>query len=147
MPRMQILTPAEFSAFETPPAFSNVERQRFYEISPNFKHLLSSFRTPTNQICFMLALGYFRATKRFFASQFREADAEYVTQQLGIMPGVFDLNSYKETTARSHRKLILGYLGFQPFDANARQGLVHEIHTLIRSQVRPLRRFSYLCLI
>ena len=87
------------------------------------------------------------ASKRFFARQFREADAEYVTQQLGIMPGVFDLNSYKETTARSHRKLILGYLGFQPFDANARQGLVHEIHTLIRSQVRPLRRFSYLCLI
>jgi len=143
MPRMQILTPAEFNAFETPPAFSNVERQRFFDLSPRLEHLLSSFRTPTNQICFVLALGYFRATKRFFARQFREADAEYVTQQLGMLPGVFDLRSYKETTARAHRKLILDYLGFQPFNTSARQHLVYEIHTLIRSQVRPKAIFLH----
>jgi hypothetical protein len=125
MPRMQILTPAEFNAFETPPAFSIVDRQRFFDLSPRFVHLLSSLRTPTNQICFVLALGYFRATKRFFARQFREADAEYVTQQLGMLPGMFDLRSYKETTARSHRNLILDYLGFQPFNTSARQYLVH----------------------
>jgi hypothetical protein len=143
MPRMQILTPAEFNAFETPPAFSIVDRQRFFDLSPRFVHLLSSLRTPTNQICFVLALGYFRATKRFFARQFREADAEYVTQQLGMLPGMFDLRSYKETTARSHRNLILDYLGFQPFNTSARQYLVHEIHTLIRSQVRPKAMFLH----
>lgn len=143
MPRMQILTPAEFNAFERPPAFSHVERQRFFDLSPRFEHLLSSFRTPTNQICFVLALGYFRATKRFFARQFREPDAEYVTQQLGILPGVFDLKSYKETTARSHRKLILDYLGFQPFNTQARQHLADEVHTLIRSQVPPKAMFLH----
>lgn len=140
---MQILTSAELNAFERPPAFSYIERQKFFDLSSRFEHLLSSFRTPTNQICFVLALGYFRATKRFFTCQFREADAAYVTQQLGMLPGVFDLRSYKETTARSHRKLILDALGFQPFNNQARQYLADEIHPLIRSQVRPKTMFLH----
>jgi hypothetical protein len=96
-----------------------------------------SFRTPTNQICFVLALGYFKATQRFFARQFHEPDAAYVARQLGCFPGVFALQTYDDATARRHRKLILDYLGFQPFDDTAKQALVHESRPLVRSQVRP----------
>jgi hypothetical protein len=134
---MQILTPAEYAMFDTPPHFSSVERQRFFVLSHSLDPLLASFRTPTNQIGFVLALGYFKATKRFFTRQFHEADATYVTKQLGFLPSVFALSDYEEATARRHRKVIVDYLGFRPFDAQAKQDLIVEIRTMVRSQIRP----------
>ncbi len=86
---------------------------------------------------FVLALGYFKATTRFFARQFHEADATHVAKQLGFLPGVFDLRDYDEATARRHRKVIVDYLGFRPFDAHAKQDLIVEIRTMVRSQIRP----------
>jgi hypothetical protein len=137
MPRMPILTATEYAAFETPPLCSSVERQRFFDVSQRLESLLTTFRTPTNAICFVLPLGYFKATKRFFARQFHDTDADYVARQLGYLPGVFDPSDYKEATARWHRSLILEHLGFLPFDEAAKQHLLQEIRPLIRSQVRP----------
>jgi hypothetical protein len=137
MPRLPFLSPEEHAALDRPPIFTNAERQRFFVISQRLENLLVPFRTPINQICFVLALGYFKATKRFFARQFHEPDAAYVARQLGFLPGVFDLSAYDEATARRHRKLILDYLGFQPFDEAAKQALVQESAPLVRSQVRP----------
>jgi len=134
---MHILTPAEYAAFETPPVFTHIDRPRFFDLSQRLEPLLTTFRTPTNQISFVLALGYFTATKRFFARQFPEADAAYVASRLGFLPGVIDRTAYAETTARRHRQIILDYLGFQAFDEPARQDLVQEIRTMGRSQVRP----------
>ncbi len=47
MPRMHILTPAEYATFETPPVCTALERQRFFALSPSLEQLLSTFRTPT----------------------------------------------------------------------------------------------------
>ncbi len=110
MPRIQILTPAEYAVFEKPPTFTNLERQHFFNLSPTLFDLLTTFRTPTNKIGFVLTLGYFLATKRFFGLQFHKVDAAYVARQLGFLPGVpgiFDLTTYQETTARRHRQMIL----------------------------------------
>ena len=81
MPRLPFLSPEEHAAFDTPPVFTNAERQRFFALSHSLYTLLRSFRTLTNQICFVLALGYFKATQRFFARQFHEPDAAYVPRQ------------------------------------------------------------------
>ena len=91
----------------------------------------------------LLALGYFKATKRFFTRQFHEADATYVAKQLGFLPGVFDLSDYEEATARRHRKVIVEYLGFHPFDAQAKQDLIVEIRTMVHSQIRPKAIFLH----
>ncbi len=143
MPRMHILTPAEYAVFETPPVFTTLERQRFFDLSPSLEHLLSTFRTPTNQLCFVLTLGYFRATQRFFARQFHDPDAIYVARQLGVLPGMFDLRAYEDPTARRHRQIILDHLGFQAFEEPAKQHLLNEIHPMIRSQARPKAIFLH----
>ena len=137
MPRIPILTPAEYAAFETPPLFSSVERKRFFDLSQRLESLLTTFRTPTNAICFVLTLGYFKATKRFFARQFHATDADYVARQLGYLPGVFDPSDYKEATARWHRTLILEHLGFLPFDETAKQHLLQEIRPLSGPKCGP----------
>jgi len=140
---MQILTPAEYAAFETPPVFRSVERKRFFHLSPSVLDHLTTFRTPTNQIGFVLTLGYFKATKRFFARQFHSADATYVAEHLGFLPGVFNLSAYDEATARRHRKIVLDDLGFQPFDEHAKLYLIKEIRTMVRSQMRPKVMFCH----
>jgi hypothetical protein len=140
---MQILTPEEYAAFEAPPVFTSVERKRFFHLSPSVFDRLTTFRTPTNQIGFVLTRGYFLATKRFFARQFHSADADYMSKQLGFLPGVFDLSAYDEATARRHRKIILDDLGFQPFDEHAKLHLIKEIRTMVRSQVRPKVMFCH----
>src|SRR5262249_47467906 len=63
---------------------------------------------------------------------------EHVAQRLGYLPGLIELDRYDEkaTTARQ-RQVILEYLGFRPFDVQARQELAREIRPMIRSQQRP----------
>ena len=78
MPRLHILTPDAAAVFETPPVFSALERERFFQIPESFAAQLASQRTFTNQVCLVLTLGYFRATNRFFPAYFHPADIEHV---------------------------------------------------------------------
>jgi TnpA family transposase len=138
MPRMHILTAAEHDAFNTSPVFSYAERETFFHVSESLDALLRTLRSPTNRVYLVLTVGYFRATKRFFAPPFHQADAAYVARKLGYGPDQIDLEAYdaKATTSR-HRKLTLDYLGFRPFNVQARQEMAQEIRTMIRSQMRP----------
>ena len=83
MPRMHILTPTEYAAFETPPVFSSVERKRFFDLSQRLEDLLTRCATPTNRICFVWHLGYF-GDQTVLCPPVPAADADYVARQLGF---------------------------------------------------------------
>ena len=138
MPPIKILTQAERDAFESPPLFTGVERKHHFHIPKNLEATLSQLRTATNRVWFILKLGYFRATGKFFAGKFHDADVEYVAGQLGFLPGMVDLSTYDEkATSSRHRKFILDYLGVHEFGAEAQQELEQEIRSMVRSQDRP----------
>ena len=138
MPRMQILTTAEHQAFETPPVFSPTERDTYFHVSESFEGLLATLRSPTNCVCLVLTVGYFRATKRFFGAPFHQADVAYVSHTLGYTPDQIDLAAYDvKATASRHRRLTLDYLGFRPFNAQVRQEMAQEIRR--RSCIRSVR--------
>ena len=137
MPRMRILTPAEQAEFDSPPVFNWGQKQKFFQTSEGLESVLDSLRTPVNTVGFMLSLGYFRAAKRFFGRQFHQQDVEYVTRKLGYLPELIDLECYEKSVHSRHRKLILEYLGFREFNTEARQEVVKEIRTMVRSQMRP----------
>ena len=127
MPRIQILTAAEHHDFETPPVFSPTERETFFHVSDSLQELLTTLRSPTNGVCLVLTVGYFRATKRFFAAPCHQADVAYVADKLGYTPDQIDLAAYDaKATANRHRRLTLDYLGFRPFNAQARQDFPAE---------------------
>ena len=86
MSRLQILTAAELKAFDIPPLLSYTQRETFFLVSEPLADLLATLRSPTNRVCLLLTVGYFRATKRFFVSPFSPADVAYVTKQLGYRP-------------------------------------------------------------
>ena len=83
MARLQILTPSEVRAFDTPPVFTASDRERFFQIPASLHTLLSAQRTVTNRIGLLITIGYFRATKRFFTQPFHSADIDDVAQRLG----------------------------------------------------------------
>lgn len=74
MPRMQILTAAELKAFDTPPLLNHMQRETFFRVSASLADLLATLRSPTNRVCLLLTVGYFRATKRFFVAPFSPID-------------------------------------------------------------------------
>jgi hypothetical protein len=86
MARMKILNSHEEVEFESPPKFNSVERKRFFSVSLAINGLLESLRTPTNQVCFLILVGYFRAKRKFFTRQFFQADIEFVAHQLTVNP-------------------------------------------------------------
>jgi len=137
MPRQQIFTPAEQQSFDNPPVLSAVERRKYFFVSPALDELLASLRTPTNQICFLVQLGYFRATHRFFSPPYPLPDVAYVACQREILPDAVEMSSYDEATSRRHRHLIREHLGYRPFDEHAQQQVREHLQPLIRSQVRP----------
>jgi len=143
MPRMHILTAVEHQAFDTPPVFSDAERAAFFQVSESLDTMLATLRSPTNRVCLVLTVGYFRATKRFFAPPFHQSDMTYVATKLGYTPEHMALETYDaKATASRHRQLTLAYLGFRPFNGQVRQAMVQEIRTMIRSHMRPKAIFG-----
>lgn len=138
MPRMHILTAAEHKAFDTAPVFSDAERETFFHLSESLGDFLTTLRSPTNRVCLVLTVGYFRAAKRFFVAPFHPVDVTYVAHQLGYGPDEIALEAYDvKASANRHRRRTLDYLGFRPFDAQVRQEMAQEVRTMVRSQMRP----------
>ena len=81
MARMKIFNTLEEEAFESPPEFNSGERKRFFSLSLLLKESQANLRTPTNKVCFLVAAGYFKALRKFFARQFRIDGGLYGAQQ------------------------------------------------------------------
>jgi len=134
---MSILTASEREAFESPPVFSGAERKRFFDTPPRVEVTLRSLRTPSNQACFLLMLGYFKATKRFYRTQFHDDDLQFVARRLGYFPETVQICSLDEATYRRYRKEILEYLGFRPFGKSVQRELANHLQPMVRCQARP----------
>jgi hypothetical protein len=138
MSRMKILNAVEQEQFESPPVFNSVQRKQYFDFSSELLTLAQDLQTPTNQVCFLVSCGYFKAAKRFFPNRrCSRRDLDYVAQQLGFQPESIDVNSYSATTRLRHERLILDFYGFRPFDSTAKSFVAGEIEKLARSQLEP----------
>ncbi len=136
MPRMKIFNVLEEEAFESPPLFNNLERSKYFAIPAGLTELIADFRTPTNQACFLLQFGYFKAQRRFFGKQFRPPDLEFVGARLGVPLNAIEPSAYDKQTAARHQQLILDFFGYRRFAA-AKAELTGELTALVRAHLRP----------
>ena len=89
MPRMRILNTSEQTGIERPPVFTSSERKQHFDFSQPVLDMAEGLRGKTNQVGFLLAYGYFRATKRFFLPHdFYARDIDSVI----VNPGVKRVN-------------------------------------------------------
>lgn len=143
MPRMKILNNVAREAFEFPPLFNSAERKRHFDPPVAIQQIAAGLRTPTNQLCFLVSCGYFKATHRFYPTHtFRPHDISYVAERAGIAMEEVQLADYdKQTTAR-HQALILDCYGFRPFKPHGQPLLVAELAHLVRSHRKPHLLFA-----
>lgn len=81
---MPLLTPEEQNRFDQPPIFTSSERKHYLQLTASSQALLANIQGESNQVCFLVSLGYFKARKRFYAKLFYEADLRYAASQLQI---------------------------------------------------------------
>jgi TnpA family transposase len=132
--------------FETRPVFSYAHRRFFFQITDEVKPILASLDTLTNQAGFLLQLGYFRASSRFFTpATFARKDWEFaarrVTRKGAALPGP----GYADSTARRHRRLILTLLEVIPFTEDVQRLCQQEADALVAQGLRPPQVFGSLC--
>lgn len=138
MPRMNILNKSEQEMFDEPPVFNSGERKRFFNFSQNLIDKTDTFRTPTSKISFLLACGYFKATKKFFKPEdYHQNDIDYVARKISINSDQFIPQKYEPRTRQRHEQNILKFYGYRRFDKNSLKIIHQEIASMMRSQLKP----------
>ena len=119
MSKLAILTIAERRRFDHPPVFNKEERRRQFLVPADVRLKLSHTRTHTNKVGFLLQFGYFRATGRFFATEyFRRRDIDYVKKLFNLES--VKLAQYSDRQARRHRQSICNLMNWRKIDAPQR---------------------------
>jgi len=137
MSRMKILSPTEVESFDNPPIFNSEERKRFFNTSSKLMKAVDSLRTPCNKIGFLLACGYFRATKKFFLTHsYHKQDIEYVARIIGLSEE-YQFENYANRSHRRHEIMILDYFGYKRFDNEAINYITQEISMMVCIQLKP----------
>ena len=142
MTRLIILSPQKQQDFDVPIKFNFKKRALNFSLDPEILKFVKSLRTPTNQIGFVLQLGYFRANGKFFTQQhFRAADIDFVAKMLNMNPEEFNMSAYAHRTLLFHRQKILELLQWQPLNPQNQEKIKHHIEWHIPQQISPKRVF------
>ncbi|MCP3925214.1 MAG: Tn3 family transposase [Desulfobacterales bacterium] len=143
---IKILNSNDSKVFENPPQFSGEERKNFFYLPNWATGLVENFRTPTNQVGFILQFGYFKATGRFFiARKFHQNDIEFIANRLDIQFDKLDLGNYTTRSFLRHQEIILDNMGVRKFNRTLHKLLVKEASILASKQMKP--RLMFLSLI
>ena len=142
MTRLSFLSKAEKRQFDSPPVLTQHQRPAWFAITNDVRRTLSSLRTPVNKIGFVLQLGYFRHSGKFFQrSDFRQRDIKYIARQLSISEHV-DLDQYQPSRMAQHQSRILSLLSWTPFDEKSATIVAEHIQFQAHQQVKPEQIFS-----
>lgn len=136
MTQLDILPPNERRQFDSPPTFKKEERTLYFHLSKDTRLSIVGISNPSNKVGFLLQLGYFRASARFFKpSAFKKRDIDYVCRLLGVKSPSFD--HYEGTVITRHRRRILDLSNWREFDDAARDILGAHARRHAENQLKP----------
>lgn len=117
MPRMQILSTSAFQDFHQPPKLTASQRKIYFDFSTNILLETKKLRTKCSQIGFLLSLGYFKISKRFFNPQdFCSLDITHIAQCLDYEAQDFQFINYALRTRQKHQVKIANIFNFKKFE-------------------------------
>jgi len=136
MSKLDILTPRERKEYEKPPIFStNAERANYFQLDDNLQRHIRKLHQFGNRIGFVLQVGYFKRTGRFFpAKTFMNKDISFVAKLLNLPIDAFNKVDYASNSFYRHQQKILDHLGHHKFDKCL---FDQEVTRLTRKYVRP----------
>lgn len=136
---LPILDTAGRLEFERPPRFSYQQRKFFFTLPSWAEQLAKGLYLDHNLLGFILQVGYFRASGRFFERDtFYPSDLDYLKRRWPV--GQALLERYAPATMSRHRKLILEGFGVKPFRAEQPLMLEQAI-AFAKRQMNPVAVF------
>jgi len=144
MTRLSVLSPKEKSEFCSAPKLKKSDRSIFFALTPDVRNAIKNMRNDTNRAGFIIQLGYFKASSRFFTvDKFRQRDINYVKRILNIRQDL-ELDNYTSTVNTRHQRRILEILGWQSFEPDGYHTVVQHLHDLSHQQMSPTNIFHSL---
>ncbi len=135
---IKILTPTEIKSFDLPPSMNAMDRKQLFRTNKSSADIVASFRSVTNKVCFIVQLGYFKATHKFFkAENFRQSEIDFVCADLAANADYVHLQDYDATTLERHQRVILDLLGYSKFFEQTKELLFKEALSLCAGQIKP----------
>ncbi len=141
MTRLVFLSSTEKRKFDSPPIFTKEQRPAYFVVTENIRRTLGSLRTNTNKIGFLLQLGYFKHSGKFFVpTAFRQRDVNYVKQLLNITEEV-DFIRYPPARIVKHRSRILELMNWTPFNQSNAALIAERVQLFAEQQLKPEQIF------
>jgi hypothetical protein len=117
---MKVLDSVEREAFESSPILNGAERKRCFDF-PFAIQIAARQRSATNQLCFLLSCGYFRATRQFYPGRiFPCAPPSVPCRGAGLPADTVNLADCDKQTLARHQMVILDFYGFRLFKPHGR---------------------------
>jgi TnpA family transposase len=134
---MRILSLRDQEQFDKPPIFNGLQRKKFFNFTKAQFAEINQFRKPASKIGFLLTLGYFSATKKFFFfKDFHSKDIEYVSRLININPEDVKIENYPNSTRLRHEHLVMEYFGYKRF-SESKECLLKDINQMVHDQLKP----------
>lgn len=136
---LPLLDATQRRAFGQPPPFNRPQRQFFFALPDWAIKFLYTLLAPYSRGIFVLQVGHFKTTGRFFlADGFLGTDCAYVQHHYHLSSVAWE--RYDRATRFHHRQYILqqlGVLSFEQAEAAVRQPVTH----FARQQMNPVAVF------
>ncbi len=118
MAKIKILSPQEEKTFKSVPSFNLQKRKSVFSLTPLIKKEIKSLKTENAKIAFVLLLGYFKTTGKFFdKTKFEKKDFDFVLKQLKIQMTFSDfLDNYERYLFHRQKKAVLKFTHHTEFD-------------------------------
>jgi TnpA family transposase len=141
MSRIKLLQPKEVILFNQAPLLNLDEKSHFFSLPSPFDEEFKELRDGYAKIGFILQLGYFKYSGRFYgANQFHKPDIEFVIKQLGWKDWENKVanfqDNYSYQASYKHRLKILALSGWSSFEEKQTE-FNHRIRLLIDQQLLP----------
>jgi TnpA family transposase len=142
MTQLVFMTAPEKRVFDSPPVFTKPQRPAYFVVTDDIRKTLSSLRTPTTKVGFLLQLGYFKHSGKFFDSAtFRKRDIQYIRGFLNITEKV-DFSDYHPSRIMQHQTRIRQLLGWSAFGDDNATHIARHVQLQVEQQIKPEQVFS-----
>lgn len=136
--RLSILDEQEVQELFYRPVFSVEDREHYFSMDPDEQMLFESLRHTRSRLLFLLQLGYFKASHRFFVFFWEDVqpDLDYLLNRYLPLESLPDGFPDKKTRI-AQQKMILQCQNYRSFGRHEHQWLLDKSKHLIRIHAEP----------
>ena len=138
---MQILPKEQARSFDSPPEFTHLERKKYFNLNQVEKDYLNTLRQNKIKVFFVLTLGCFKASGKYYSEGFKLKDQTFVREKLDCKE-VIDLLSISRFTQSQIHDRILKLTGYSKYTQEAETLVTQTVLSMMKSQPKPTSIFA-----